>query len=103
MFFAPGGIQRLVSVDPVVRKLDGSRFTVSGKALKELFDVLYGRSSQSSLLPITELKDFFTRSWWTRMWVLQEVTFSRDTHFICGAQRLSGTRCNAFIQMYAAL
>ncbi|KAF2022703.1 heterokaryon incompatibility, partial [Setomelanomma holmii] len=37
----------------------------------------YGmEDAQSNLLPITELKDFFTRSWWTRMWVLQEITLS---------------------------
>jgi hypothetical protein len=103
MAFVPGGVQRLVSVDPVIRYMDGSLFTVSGKALKELFDIVNGWSSQSDLLPITELKDFFTRSWWTRMWVLQEITLSKDTHFICGAQRISKTRCNAFIHMYAGL
>jgi hypothetical protein len=37
------------------------------------------------------------------MWVLQEVTLSRDTYFICGAQKLSSTRCSAFIHMYGAL
>jgi hypothetical protein len=47
MFFAPRGIQRLVSVDPVVRNIDGSLSTVSGKALKELFDVLF-RLEQSA-------------------------------------------------------
>jgi hypothetical protein len=99
----PGGIQRLVSVDRVIQNVDGSLFTVSGKAFQVLFDVVSGCSSQSNLLPITELKDFFTRLWWTRMWVLQEITLSRDTHFICGAQRLSRTRCDAFIHMYAAL
>jgi hypothetical protein len=103
MVFVPEGSQRLVSVDPVIPKVDGSLFTVSGKAFQVLSDVASGRSSQSNLLPVTELKDFFTRSWWTRMWVLQEITLSRDTHFICGAQRLSRTRCNAFIHMYAAL
>ncbi|KAJ6192932.1 heterokaryon incompatibility protein-domain-containing protein, partial [Bipolaris maydis] len=74
-----------------------------GRAMKSLLDSVSGRNSQSNLLPITELKNFFTRSWWTRIWVLQEVALSRDTHFICGAQRLSTTRCNAFIHMYAAL
>jgi hypothetical protein len=103
MAFGPEGFQRLVSVDPVIQNVDGSLFTVSGKALKDLFDNVSGWSSQSNLLPIAELKDFFTRSWWTRMWVLQETTLSRDTHFICGPQRLSRIRCNAFIHMYAAL
>jgi hypothetical protein len=103
MVFVPGGFQRLVSVDPVIQNVDGSLFTVSGKAFQVLFDVVSGWSSQSNLLPITELKHFFTRSWWTRMWVLQEITLSRDTHFICGAHKLSRTRCDAFIQMYAAL
>ena len=103
LFFVPGGIRRLASVNPVIRNVDGSLFTVSGKALKDLFDFVNGRSSQSNLLPITELKNFFSRSWWTRIWVLQEITLSRDTHFICGAERLSRIRSNAFIQMYAAL
>jgi hypothetical protein len=67
MVFVPGGIQRLVSIDPVIRNVDGSCFTVPGKAFRDLFDVVSGWSSQSNLLPITELRDFFTRSWWTRM------------------------------------
>lgn len=103
MCFMPGGMQRLVSIDPVIRNVDRSQFTASGKTLRDLFDVISGWSSQNNLLPITELKNFFTRPWWTRMWVLQEITLSRDTHFICGGQKFSRTRCSAFIHMYAAL
>ncbi|XP_014552917.1 hypothetical protein COCVIDRAFT_108964 [Bipolaris victoriae FI3] len=90
--FVSGGYQRVVSANPWY-----------GKAMKSLFDSISGRSSQSNVLPITDLDNFFTRPWWTRIWVLQEVAVSRDTHFICGAQRLSKSRCNAFIHMYAAL
>ncbi|EUC47771.1 hypothetical protein COCMIDRAFT_34681 [Bipolaris oryzae ATCC 44560] len=89
--FVSGGYQRVVSANPWY-----------GKAMKSLFDSISGRSSQSNLLPITDLRNFFTRPWWTRIWVLQEAALSRDTHFICGAERLSRTRCNAFIHMYAA-
>lgn len=98
-----GGSQRLASVDIGFRDMNGSLFTVSRKVFQDLFDVFSGRSSQSNLLPIAELKDFFTRSWWSRVWVLQEVTLSRDTHLICGAQTVSRYRCDAFIHMYAAL
>ena len=98
-----GGSQRLVSVDPIFRDIDGSIFTVSRKAFRDLFDVFSGQSNQSDLLPIAELKEFFTRSWWARVWILQEITLSRDTHLICGAQTVTRYRCDAFIHMYAAL
>jgi hypothetical protein len=103
MTFVLGGIQRLFPVDLVILDVDGSLFTVSSKAFQVLFDMVSGWRSQSNLLPIAELKKFFARSWWTRMWVLQEITLSRDTHFVCGAQRLSKTRCDVFIHMYTAL
>jgi hypothetical protein len=101
--FVPGGVQRLISINHVFRNVDGSLFKVSGKDLHDLFNVINNRSNQSNGLPITALQDFFSRSWWTRMWVLQEITLSRDTHIICGAQKLSRNRCSAFINMYAAL
>ena len=90
--FVSRGYQGVVSANPWY-----------GKAMKSLFDSISGRSSLSNLLPITDLNNFFTRPWWTRVWVLQEAALSRDTHFVCGAQRLSRTRCNAFIHMYATL
>jgi hypothetical protein len=99
----PGGSGRLVSVDPVFQDIDGSIFTVSRKAFQDLFDVFSGQSNQSDLLPIAELKEFFTRSWWARVWILQEITLSRDTHVICGAQTVTRYRCDAFIHMYAAM
>jgi hypothetical protein len=103
MVFVPEGMQRLVSRDPIIQNVDGSLFTVPRQAMRDLFDIVSGWKSQNNLLPITELKDLFTRSWWTRMWVLQEITLSRDTQFICGTQKLPKSRCNAFIHMYAAL
>jgi hypothetical protein len=91
-----GGIPRLPPVDHAFRNTGAS-----ARAFLDLWDVFSGRSSQSILLPIVELKSFFTRSWWARVWVLQEVTLSSDTHLICGAQTVSRYRCDAFISMYA--
>ncbi|CAN9240047.1 unnamed protein product [Alternaria sp. RS040] len=97
----PGGSRRLVSVDPVFQDIDGSTFTVSRKAFQDLSDVFSGQSNQSDLLPIAELREFFTRSWWARVWILQEITLSRDTRLICGAQTVTRYCCDAFIHMYA--
>ena len=36
----------------------------------------------------TALYDLFERPWWKRVWVIQEVTYSRDARLICGAKSI---------------
>jgi hypothetical protein len=86
------------SSDVAIRCINTIGTMAEASGMEDAFDAF-----QQIQLPITGLKDFFTRLWWTRMWILQEITLSRDTHFICGAQRLLRARCNAFIHRYAAL
>ena len=103
MIFVPGARWRLAFTDPIIQNVDGTPFTVSGRTLQILFDGISGWNDRKDLLPITELKEFFTRSWWTRIWVLQEVALSTDTDIICGKHRISKARCDAFMSVYMAL
>ena len=103
MMFVPGERWRLAFTDPAIQNVDGTSLQVSGKALQALFNGISGWNDRKKVLPIAELKEFFTQSWWTRVWVLQEVTLSRETDIICGKHRISKNRCDAFINVYAAL
>jgi hypothetical protein len=74
-----------------LRRLDGTSFLVPRVVLKDLFDSIGGWAGQNDLLPLTGMKEFFTRPWWGRIWVLQEVTFAKNTDFICGSKMISKT------------
>ncbi|KAI5865815.1 heterokaryon incompatibility protein-domain-containing protein [Durotheca rogersii] len=40
------------------------------------------------------LGHFFSRSWWTRMWIVQEIVLARDVILVCGHWCASWTRLN---------
>jgi hypothetical protein len=85
------------------QRFDGTTFSVPRVELKNLFDSISGRTGQDNLLPLAGIKEFFTRPWWGRIWVLQEVTFAKDTDFICGSKMINKTRCSAAINAYSTL
>lgn len=103
MNLVPGRTRENLSVERTGQKVDGSLSRLFVKPFKDLFDAVSGSNSQSNLLPIPRLSNFFSRPWWSRIWVLQEIALSKDTHFICGTQRLARARYGAFINVYHAL
>ena len=103
MAFGPAGHRKVDSPYIIFERLNGTKFSVPRVTLKSLFDSISGWAGQDNLLPIAGMKRFFTRPWWGRIWVLQEVTFAKDADFICGSKKISKSRCSAAINAYSAL
>lgn len=40
-------------------------------------------------IPMESLRSFVDRSWWTRMWVVQELSVALSVNFACGSQKIS--------------
>lgn len=40
-------------------------------------------------IPMESLRSFLDRPWWTRIWVVQELSVARSVAFACGAQQIS--------------
>ncbi|KAH0843862.1 hypothetical protein AYO21_09900 [Fonsecaea monophora] len=76
---------------------------VSREELENLFYLMSGWREQDHLLPVAGIKRFFTRFWWGRIWMLQEMALPENAELLCGSKRISRRRCNAAISAYGAL
>jgi hypothetical protein len=103
MAFAPLGHRRFDSPYILLQKIDGTVFSVSRVTLKHLLDSISGWAGQDGLLPVAYMKEFFNRTWWGRIWVLQEITFAKNADFICGSRIITKTRCSAAVNAYSTL
>jgi hypothetical protein len=103
MAFAPLGHHRFDSPYIRFQKIDGTVLSVSRMTLRCLFDSISGWAGQDSLLPVAGMKEFFTRPWWGRIWVLQEITFAKNADFVCGSRIITKTRCSAAVNAYSTL
>ena len=70
--------------------------------LESLFHSISGWHDQRNLLPVADMKKFLTRPWWGRIWVLQEVTVTKNVDFLCGVKSITQTRLSAAINAYSA-
>jgi hypothetical protein len=52
-------------------------------------------------IPAESLRSFVNRDWWTRVWVLQEISVGSSVRFACGAQRISYDRLRNALQFHA--
>lgn len=101
--FGPVGHREVGSLHITFTRVDGTTYSVPTVILRDLFNSISGWAGQDDLLPIAGIKRFLTRSWWGRIWVLQEVTFAKDADFICGSKKIDKTRCSAAINAYIIL
>jgi hypothetical protein len=69
----------------------------------DLFYAISGWHDKRKLLPLIGMKRFFTRAWWGRVWVLQEITLAQNAEFLCGTKRITRRRCSAALNAYCAL
>ncbi|CAH0024970.1 unnamed protein product [Clonostachys rhizophaga] len=65
-----------------------------------LFGFIDAYYEQKGLKMIGALKDFITRPWWGRIWVLQEIALPENAQFVCGTKTISRDRCAAAIRTY---
>jgi Heterokaryon incompatibility protein (HET) len=87
----------------MMRTPAGKTFMFSQDALHNLFYSISGWHGQDNLLPVAGIKCFFTRPWWGRIWVLQEITLPENAEFICGTKSITRRRCSAALNAYCAL
>lgn len=75
---------------------------------KEIFRMISGLDPRETPLQILRLEALealerlFTRAWWGRVWVLQEIAVSGRAEFICGSARISRHHLCAAINAYSA-
>ncbi len=70
--------------------------------LTDLLEGIGGWHSEANILPIKGMKRLFTRPWWGRVWVLQEIALAEQAVFICGSSKISRRRLCAAINAYSA-
>ncbi|KFY29320.1 hypothetical protein V491_00098 [Pseudogymnoascus sp. VKM F-3775] len=87
----------------LIRTAAGKTSIVSRDKLHSLFYSISGCHDQDNLLPVADIRRFFTRPWWGRIWVLQEITFPENAEFVCGTKRITRRRCSAALNAYSAL
>ncbi|KAK3216165.1 hypothetical protein GRF29_8g2423304 [Pseudopithomyces chartarum] len=104
--------QEMVSISGVIRDVhqprfyfieapDGGTIRVTRKALQDLFYSISGWNDDRNVLPIANIKRLFTRPWWGRIWVLQEVAIPEKVEFTCGTKRITRRRCSAALNAYS--
>jgi hypothetical protein len=81
----------------------GKWLMVPQDTLHSIFYSISGWHDQDNLLPIAGIKRFFTRPWWGRIWVLQEITLPENAEFLCGSKRITRRQCCAALNAYCAL
>jgi hypothetical protein len=81
----------------------GKTFIFPQDTLHCIFYSISGWHDLDNLLPIAGIKRFFTRPWWGRIWVLQEITLPENAEFLLGSKRIPRHRCSAALRAYCAL
>jgi Heterokaryon incompatibility protein (HET) len=71
--------------------------------LKELYHTISGCCKQENLFPVEGLNNLFTRLWWSRIWVLQELALARCAVFVCGTKWLNRCCFTAAFNSFKAL
>jgi hypothetical protein len=97
---------RDTSIERVIVK--SSKSSIANKEfligdLNELYYSISGSHEQNNLLPVEGIANLFTRSWWSRTWVWQEVSLAQRAAFVCGTKWLSRRRCTAALNAFKAL
>jgi hypothetical protein len=85
----------------ILKMIGGNQF--STKASLDILHSIDGWHGKDRLLPMVGLKQLFRRSWWGRVWVLQEIALPRHAEFVCGTKRISRRLFSAAYNAYYAL
>ncbi|KAH6716433.1 heterokaryon incompatibility protein-domain-containing protein, partial [Leptodontidium sp. MPI-SDFR-AT-0119] len=59
------------------------------------------RLSPRFTIPTESLRSFVLRPWWTRVWVVQEISVASSVTFVCGDQRIKYDDLHNALQFYA--
>lgn len=78
--------------DPNEFVFDGTQLPVSTYALQTLLHSISGYQPREYLLPTEDLCRLHQRAWWSRVWVLQEISLPKHAQFVCGTKRIPRQR-----------
>jgi hypothetical protein len=65
------------------------------------YNRLVKRLGQEPTFPIESLRSFVNRPYWTRVWIVQELSLARDVLFVCGNKRISYNHLRHALIFYA--
>jgi hypothetical protein len=71
--------------------------------LNKLYYSVSGSHEKGHLFPLSGMAALFTRPWWGRTWVLQEISLAQKANFICGSKKISRRSCCAALNAFCAL
>lgn len=80
-----------------------SPYRVSDSPATALLAKIIGFHGPQSMLPLDGMAAFFTRSWWTRIWILQEITLPSEMALLCGNKSIPRKLCAASLNIYSVL
>lgn len=80
--------------------VQGRTRLIPRQALVDLFLAISGWHRETNLFPVAGMQRLFTRPWWGRVWVLQEIALPEKAFFVCGTQSISRRRCRAALSAY---
>ncbi|KAF2251365.1 hypothetical protein BU26DRAFT_563307 [Trematosphaeria pertusa] len=69
--------------------IDDTAAPCQSNALADLLAKIVVKDDPTSTIPWTPLREFLSREWWHRIWVVQEFVVARDVIFICGNRMAS--------------
>ena len=65
--------------------------------VRNMIDCLQFGLEASSQVPLLSLESLFKRSWWERVWTLQEVALAQSVHYVCGSECLRWDELDAAV------
>lgn len=71
--------------------------------LNQIYYDISGRHDNRMLFPVPALERLFTLPWWSRIWVLQEITVADVVEFRCGNKVLDRRPLQAALRSFSAL
>lgn len=85
-----------------IKSSTGEIITISWNALWNLFSLIENSYDDVDGALVDGIQKVFTRPWWGRVWVLQEIALSDEVEIFCGSKKISRRRCTAFINAHYA-
>jgi hypothetical protein len=97
----PPAVQKIPEIRASALALSGrNKFSIT--ATQALLYSIDGWHSRDKLLPMAGLKRLLGRSWWGRVWVLQEIALPHYAEFVCGTKIISRRWFSAAYNVYYA-
>ena len=61
------------------------------------------RSEDDGHFPLNEVGALLERTWWGRIWVVQELAFANDISFVCGYDAIPGKCIQSFLKVWDSM